>query len=76
MLVPVVQVGTPPAPATAPTQNATLERLVSVTRLSGSHLTRFFNSLLRERRQAASLGGTSIGAQLLSQLATSPQIGS
>ena len=49
--------------------DATLERLVTVTRLSGTHLTRFFAAALNDRRQvAASLGGTSIGAQLLAQL--------
>ena len=49
--------------------DATLERLVTVTRLSGTHLTRFFAAALNERRQvAASFGGTSIGAQLLAQL--------
>ncbi|MEX2315050.1 MAG: exonuclease domain-containing protein, partial [Thermomicrobiales bacterium] len=56
--------------------DATLERLVSVTRLSGSHLTRFFSSLLRERKSDASLLGTSIGAALLSQLSASPNVGS
>jgi predicted DnaQ family exonuclease/DinG family helicase len=56
--------------------DATLERLVSVTRLSGSHLTRFFSSLLRERQSEASLVGTTIGAKLLAQLSTTPDLGS
>lgn len=56
--------------------DATLRRLVDVTRLSGSHLTRFFNSLLRERQSDANLGGTSIGAKLLEQLSSTPELGS
>jgi DNA polymerase-3 subunit epsilon/ATP-dependent DNA helicase DinG len=57
--------------------DSTLERLVSVTRLSGSHLSHFFESLLGERRRSAGFGeGSSIGAQLMAQLAASPQLGS
>lgn len=58
--------------------DATIERLVSVTQRSGTHLSRFFASVLRERRQAAAaFGGSSIGAQLLAQLgATESSVGS
>ncbi|HEX5165254.1 MAG TPA: exonuclease domain-containing protein, partial [Thermomicrobiales bacterium] len=56
--------------------DATLERLIGVTRLSGSHLTRFFTSLLRERRSEPGLAGTSIGAKLLEQLSSAPELGS
>jgi DNA polymerase-3 subunit epsilon/ATP-dependent DNA helicase DinG len=57
--------------------DATLERLVNVTRLSGSNLARFFGTLLRERQRELGAGvGTSIGAKLLAQLAASPQAGS
>ena len=50
--------------------DATLERLISVTTSTGTHVGRFFASILRERRQeAVDLGGSSIGAQLMAQLA-------
>ena len=47
MLVPAVQVGTPPAPATAPTQNATLERLG----VSTAGVDRFMSGLPVLRRE-------------------------
>jgi predicted DnaQ family exonuclease/DinG family helicase len=53
----------------------TLDRLVQVTRLSGSHLSRFFASLLRQRRSDGLDSGTSIGAQLLARLSESAQVG-
>jgi predicted DnaQ family exonuclease/DinG family helicase len=53
----------------------TLDRLVQVTRLSGSHLTRFFASLLRQRRSEGLDAGTSIGAQLLARLSESAHVG-
>jgi DNA polymerase-3 subunit epsilon/ATP-dependent DNA helicase DinG len=57
--------------------DATLERLVSVTRLSDSQLTHFFQSLLAERKRSFGSGeGNSIGAQLLAQLAAPPRLGS
>ncbi len=56
--------------------DATLERLIHVTRLSGSHLTRFFGGLLRERQSDANLIGTSLGEKLLAQLSSAPELGS
>ncbi|HMM40552.1 MAG TPA: helicase C-terminal domain-containing protein [Thermomicrobiales bacterium] len=57
--------------------DATLERLVSVTVSAGTHIGRFFRSILRERRQEAeALGGSSIGAQLIAQLSGAGTAGS
>ncbi|HUG16112.1 MAG TPA: 3'-5' exonuclease, partial [Thermomicrobiales bacterium] len=53
----------------------TLERLVEVTTRGDSHLTRFFATLLRERRDERQPTGTSIGAQLLARLSESAHVG-
>jgi predicted DnaQ family exonuclease/DinG family helicase len=55
--------------------DATLERLVDVTQRADSHLTRFFASLLRQRRGEHHDGGTSIGAQLLARMSESAHVG-
>jgi len=55
--------------------DTTLERLIHVTRLSGSSLSRFFGGLLRKRRQDSDLAGTTIGSQLLAQLAGASEAG-
>ena len=49
--------------------DATLERLRDVTKLSGSQLAHLFSAMLRERRGVNAPGEATIGAQLLAQLA-------
>lgn len=56
---------------------ATLGRITDATRVAGSQLTHLFAELVRERKaERGAVGGTSIGAQLLAQLAPSTNLGS
>ena len=56
--------------------DATLERLVEMTRGNREALSRFFASLLRQRQADGELaGGATIGAQFLTQLSASMQTG-